>query len=172
MAWLLVLALAALAAAVAAAAHRGLGALQDTREQAWSALEAQLVKRHKLMIQIVGLCARLMTYERDTLDRLTTAGSAVVAAARRRNLPALAAADKNHRAASEDLFKLAAHYPQFGSSAAFKALRERAATLDARVDDRRERYNDAVSVLNFRCQAFPYSWVARSTGVRPAAFLS
>jgi hypothetical protein len=97
---------------------------------------------------------------------------AVIAAARRGNMPALAAAEKTQRAAAAALFSLAANYPQFGTSKAFKALRERASTLDARVDDRRERYNNAVSVLNFRCKAFPYSLVARSMGLRPSAFLS
>ena len=87
-------------------------------------------------------------------------------------MPALAAADKTHRIAAAALFGLADNYPQFGTSAAFAALRDRAATLDARVDERREQYNDAVSVLNFRCQAFPYSVVARTMGLRPAAFLS
>jgi LemA protein len=172
MAWILLAALAALAAAVIAAARRGLANLQDARQDAWAALESQLVKRQELMIQIVGLCSRLMRYERDALERVSTAGSAVIAAARRSNVPALAAADKTHRSAAAALFKYAASYPQFSSSTAFRALRERAATLDARVDEKREQYNGAVSVLNFRCQAFPYSLVARSMGMRPAAFLS
>ena len=139
MTWLLLLALAALLAAVSMSARRRLAALQDSRERALAALETQLLKRQELMIQIVGLCSRLMRYERETLERVSTAGSAVIAAARRDNLPALAAADKTHRAASEALFRLAANYPQFGTSAAFRALRERARTLDARVDERRER---------------------------------
>ena len=172
MAWILLVAFAALAAAVAAAARRGLANLQGSREEAWAALEAQLEKRHAHMIQIVGLCARLMKYERDTLDRVTTSGSAVLAAARRGNMPALAAADKTYRAAAESLFRLAANYPQFGTSRAFRALHERAMTLDGRVDERRETYNNVVSVLNVRCQAFPYSLVARTMGMRPAAFLS
>ena len=172
MAWILLIALAALTAAIAAAARRGLAGLQDAREQAWSALETQLEKRHAHMIQIVGLCARLMKYEHDALERVTTSGSAIIAAARRGNMPALAAADKAHRAAAEVLFRLAANYPQFGTSRAFKSLRERALTLDGRVDERREEYNNVVSVLNVRCQAFPYSLVARTMGMRPAAYLS
>ena len=166
------LAFAALAAAVVAAARRGLSVLQDSHDEAWTTLESQLVKRHELMIRIVGLCARLMKYERDTLDRVTTTGSAVIAAARRRNMPALAAADKSYRVAAGSLFALASNYPQFGTSTAFSALRERAATLEARVDERREQYNGAVSVLNFRCQAFPYNLVARTMGLQPAAFLT
>lgn len=172
MAWILLLAFAALAAAVAAAARRGLARLQDSREAAWSALQTQLEKRHAHMIQVVGLCARLMKYEKDTLDRVTGSGSAVMAAARRGNMPALAAADKSYRDAAEALFRLAANYPQFGTSQAFRALHERARTLDARVDERREQYNGVVGVFNVRCRAFPYSLVARTMGLRPAAFLS
>ena len=172
MAWLLLLALAALAAAVVMAARRGLAALQDARERALDALETQLVKRQELMIQIVGLCSRLMRYEPETLERVSIAGSAVLAAARGGNMAALAAADKTHRMASEALFRIAANYPQFGTSEAFRALRERAAILDARDDERREQYNTAVRVLNFRCEAFPYNVVARTMGMQPAPFLS
>ena len=165
------LALAALAAAIAMAARRGLAALQDSKQDAWAALEAQLQKRQELLAQIVALCAKPMREERETLDRLSIAGSAVVAAAKRTNIPALAAADKTHRAAVATLFERAASHPQLATSAAFAALRERVATLDARVDERREQYNAAVSVLNFRCHAFPYRLVARSMRVVPAAFL-
>ena len=166
MGWILLLALAALAAAVVAAGRRGRANLQESREDAWQALESQLEKRHAHRIRVVGLCARLMKYESDALDRVTKSGSAVIAAARRGNMPALAAADKTYRGAAESLFRLAANYPQFGTSRAFKALHQRAVTLDARVDERREQYNGVVGVLNVRCRAFPYSIVARTMGMR------
>jgi LemA protein len=172
MAWILVLALAALAAAIAIAARRGLAALQDTKQDAWTALETQIVKRQELALRIVALCSSPLQHERETLDRASIAGSAVLAAAKRTHIPALAAADKSHRAAFAAVFAFAARTPPLSGSAGFAALRERMATLDARVDERREQYNSAVSVLNFRCVAFPYSLVARTMGVRPAAFLS
>lgn len=171
MAWFLMLALAALAAAIAMAARRGLAALQDSTQDAWTALEAQLVKRQELLAQIVTLCARPLRDEPETLHRVSIAGSAVLAAAKRTNIPALAAADKAHRTAVTALFEHAGNHPPLAMSAAFTALRERVATLDVRVDERREQYNAAVSVLNFRCHAFPYRLVARSMRVTPAAFL-
>jgi LemA protein len=171
MAWILMLALAALAAAIAMAARRGLSALQDSKQDAWVALEAQLQKRQEFLTLIVALCARPMRDEPETLHRVSIAGSALLAAARRTNIPALAAADKTHRAAVAILLERVANHPQLATSAAFAALRERVATLDARVDERREQYNAAVSVLNFRCHAFPYRLVARSMRVAPAAFL-
>lgn len=171
MAWILLLALAALAAAVAIAARRGLGALLDSKQDAWSALEGQLSRRQDLLAQIVALCAKALRDEPETLDRVSIAGSAVIAAAKRMNVPALAAADKALRAAVAVLFERAGRHPQLATSAAFTALRERVATLNERVDERREQYNAAVSVLNFRCHAFPYSLVARSMGMAPDAFL-
>jgi LemA protein len=171
MAWILMLALAALAAAIVMAAHRGLTALQDSKQDAWVALEAQLQKRQELLALIVPLCAKPMREARETLDRVAIAGSATLAAAKRTNIPALAAADKALRTAVATLFERAANHPQLAMSAAFAALRERVATLDTRVDERREQYNAAVSVLNFRCHAFPYRLVARSMRVVPAAFL-
>ena len=171
MAWILVLALAALAAAIAIAARRGLLALQDSTQHAWSALESQLLKRQQLATRIVELCAKPLAEERETLSRARAAAGAVIAATKSANVPALAAADKSHRAAFSELFARAESHPHLSRSAAFDALRERMATLDARVDERREHYNAVVSVLNFRCVAFPYNVVARTTGVRPAAFL-
>jgi LemA protein len=171
MAWILMLALAALAAAIAMAARRGLAALQDSKQDAWAALEAQLRKRQELLAMIVALCAKPMHDEREVLDRVAITGSAVLAAAKRSNIPALAAADKALRAAVATLFERASNHSALAMSAAFASLHERVATLDVRVDERREQYNAAVSVLNFRCHAFPYRLVARSMRVVPAAFL-
>jgi LemA protein len=145
--------------------------LQDSKQDAWVALEAQLRKRQELLAMIVALCAKPMREERENLDRVAIAGSATLAAAKRTNIPALAAADKALRAAVAALFERAENHTQLAMSGAFAALRERVATLDTRVDERREQYNAAVSVLNFRCHAFPYRLVARSMRVVPAAFL-
>jgi LemA protein len=172
MAWILMLALAALAAAIAMAARRGLAALQESKQEAWIALESQLRKRQELLALIVTLCAKPMSDEPEILQRVSVTGSAVLAAAKKTNIPALAAADKAHRAAVAALFERAESRSPLAMSEAFTALRERVSTLDTRVDERREQYNAAVSVLNFRCHAFPYRLVARSMRVVPAAFLS
>ena len=171
MAWILLLALVALAAAVVFAARRGLSVLVDSKQHALSALVTQLSKRQDLLAQIVALCAKPMRDEPEILDRVSIAGSAVIAAAKRANIPALAAADKSLRTAVAALFERGGHHPQLANSAAFTALRGRVVTLDARVDERGEQYNATISVLNFRCHSFPYSLVARSMGMAPDAFL-
>ena len=171
MLWIIALAIAALIAAAAITARRGLIRLNDDRQQAWAALETQLAKRQELMTMIVGLCARLLHDEHEAIERVTHAADAVQAAVRRGDIPALAAAEKSHQGAVETLFALTGNYPQLAGSKAFEALRERVATLDGRVAHRREQYNLAASMLNMRCSAFPHRLVAWSTGVHPAALL-
>jgi len=171
MPWIIALAIAALIAAAAITARRGLIRLSDERQQAWDALELQLAKRQELMARIVELCARLLHDEHEAIERVTHAADAVQAAARREDIPALAAAEKSHQAAVGTLFALTGNYPQLAGSKAFAALRDRVATLDARVAARREQYNAVVSVLNFRCDAFPHRLVSRILGLRPAPIL-
>lgn len=171
MLWIIALAIAALTAAAAITARRGLIRLCDDRQQAWAALETQLVKRQELMTGIVELCARLLHDEHEAIERVTHAADAVLAAARRAEIPALAAAEKSHQAAVATLFALTGNYPQLAGSRAFAALRDRVATLDARVAERREQYNAVVSVLNFRCDAFPHRLMSRMLGLRPAPIL-
>jgi LemA protein len=171
MLWIIALAIAALITAAAIAARRGLIRLCDDRQEAWTALEAQLVKRQELMTRIVELCARLLHYEHEAIERVIHSADAVQAAARCEDIPALAAAEKSHQAAVATLFALTGNYPQLAGSSAFAALRDRVATLDARVAERREQYNAVVSVLNFRCDAFPHRLMSRLLGLRPAPIL-
>ena len=164
MLWIIALAIAALTIAAVIIVRRGLVRLNDDRQRAWAALVAQLAKREELMAQIVRLCARLLHEEHEAIG-------AVQATARGQDIPALAAAEKSHQAAVATLFALTGNYPQLTGSQAFAALRDRVATLDARVSERREQYNLAASMLNMRCSAFPHRLVARSAGVHPAALL-
>ena len=174
MAWIIVPLLAALAAAavtVAFALRRGLVRLRGDVDDAWRAFAEQLEKRQAHVTAMTTLCSRLMRYEQEALDRVTETGRVAQAAAARRDIPALAGAEKAQHAAVAALFELAGHYPQFVKSRAFAALVDRLATLDGRVADRRERYNEAVSLLNLRCGVFPSRLVASFSGYRRAEFM-
>jgi len=82
MTWIIALAIAALIAAAAITARRGLIRLSDERLQAWDALESQLAKRQELMARIVELCARLLHDKHEAIERVTHAADAVRVAAR------------------------------------------------------------------------------------------
>jgi LemA protein len=171
MVWLIVCALAALAVAAAIGIRRGLRRLEREVREAWGALEAQLRKREELMTRIIELCGRLMREEPETLERARAAGIAVLAAASRADIPALAAALEAQRTASGDLLTVAGGYPQLAGSAAFAALVARVDELDSRVAARREQYNGAASLMNLRCAAFPHRLAVRPFGFTPAHLL-
>ena len=174
MAWIIVPLLAALAAAaatVALAVRRGLVRLRGDVDDAWRAFAQQLEKRQAHVTAMTTLCSRLMHTERETLDRVTETGRIALAGAARRDIPALAGAEKAQHVAVATLLELAAHYPQFANSRAFAALVARLATLDGRVAKRREQYNEAVSLLNLRCGVFPSRVVAGLSGFARMEFL-
>lgn len=165
-------AFAALAIAIAVLIRRGLLRLDRDVREAWNALVAQHGKRAELMTRILELCGRLMRDEPETIERARLAGLAVLAAASRDDVPALAAAEEAHRAATGDLLTIAGSYPQLATSTAFAALVSRVDELDARVAARREQYNAAASLFNVRCGAMPHRVVARLAGMRPAELLA
>ncbi|MGQ0429943.1 MAG: LemA family protein [Gammaproteobacteria bacterium] len=171
MTWIILPALAALAVAVAIGIRRGLLRLDGNLREAWTALDAQLRKREELMSRIIELCGRLMHDEPETLERMRTAGRAVLMAASRTDVPALSAAEAAHRAAAGDLLTVAGSYPQLAGSTAFAALVSRMDELDSRVDARIEDYNAAASALNLRCAAFPHRLAARALGFAPAVLM-
>lgn len=164
-------ALAALAVAAAIAIRRGLRRLQRDVREAWQALDAQLRKREELMTRIIELCGHLLREEPETLERARAAGVAVLRAASRADIPALAAALEAQRATAGDLLTVAGSYPQLASSTAFAALVARVDELESRVDARREQYNAAANLMNLRCAAFPHRLAARALGFAPAPLL-
>ena len=174
MAWIIVPLLAALAAAavsVALAVRRGLVRLRGDVDDAWRAFAEQLEKRQAHVTAMTTLCSRLMRYEQEALDRVTETGRITLAAVARHDIPALAGAEKSQHTAVAALLELASNYPLFTKSRAFAALVDRLATLDGRVTDRRELYNEAVSLLNLRCAVFPSRLLAGLSGYGRAEFL-
>lgn len=171
MTWIIAPALAALAVAAAVLIRRGLSRLDQDAREAWDALVTQIGKREELMSRIVELCQRLMHEEPETLERARMATMAVLAAASRADISALAAAEEQHRAAAGDLLTIAGSYPQLATSTAFAALVSRVDELDARVAARREQYNAAASLLNLRCATFPHRLAARALGFRAVELL-
>ncbi len=166
MLWIILSVLAALAAIAAAAVamRRGLARLGDDVDLAWQELALQLDKRQQHVTAIATLCGRVMRDRPQAVERIVTSGRDLQAATARRDLAALASAEKSQHAAVAALFKLSRSYPPFAASQAFELLIHRLATLDDRVTERRERYNGAASVLNLRCGAFPNRVVAALSG--------
>lgn len=171
MAWILALALAiaALPTLVAILLRAGLARLRESVRQSWTGLDALLIRRHDLLPELVDLCARHMPDEQEIFERLSRAGTAVLQATARQDVPALAAADAVLRQSLARLLSLTGNYQRLRADSAFLDLRERLARIEASIAEHRERYNSAVNLLNVRCQAFPYRVIARAGGFGQSA---
>jgi LemA protein len=56
---------------------------------------------------------------------------------------------------------VAENYPDLKADASFKALQQRISELENGLADRREFYNDVVTLFNTRIEQIPDSWIAQ-----------
>ena len=138
---------------------------------AWSNIDVLLVQRHDELPKLVEVCRQYMEYERDTLERVTKARSAVDAARASGNVNSVGAAEQELRAGLGGLYAVAERYPDLKANDAFRQLQARISGLETAIADRREIYNDSVNANNVRLQTFPDVLVASFGDFHPAKLL-
>lgn len=174
MVWIILLAAAALVLLggfLLAAARRSLASLEETVSDAWPEIQIACERRAELVQRIVAFAARPLDDLPQVRARVTRTGAAVRDAVHRKDTLSLTAAEQAHRAAVAELLGRARGHPQLARSSAFAALVARVATLDARIDVQRERYNDAASVFNVRRGSLPFRIAALAAGIPRAPLL-
>ena len=142
------------------ATYNGLVAAAEKATRAWSELDVLLRQRHDEIPKLVESCEPHMQKERPVLDRLLEARAAVFAARQTRSADDLSRAEATLRAAATAFMARAAEHADLAASPAFSLLRQRQATLDLELADRRDRYNEAVRVYNAAIKRAPGNVVA------------
>jgi LemA protein len=142
------------------ATYNGLVAAADKATRAWNELDALLRQRHDELPKLVEICEPYMQKERTALERLLEARAAVFAARQARDADDLSRAEARLRAAATAFMARAAEHRDLAASPAFGLLRQRQATLDLELADRRDRYNEAVGVYNAAITRVPGNLVA------------
>jgi len=135
--------------------YNGLVRVGASVKLAWSNIDVLLVQRHDELPKLVEVCRQYMAYERDTLERVTKARSAVDAARSSGNMNSVGAAEQELRAGLGGLYAVAERYPDLKANEAFRQLQARISGLETAIADRREVYNDSVNANNVRLQTFP-----------------
>ena len=168
---ILFLALLVVAAIYAVRIYNGLVALRENVRKAWSNIDVLLTQRHDELPKLVETCKRYMAHERDTLERVMQARSAVFKAQGSGDVRALGAAEQQLREGLGRLFAVVENYPDLKADQSFQHLQTRITQLEDTIADRRELYNEAVNLNNIRLQTFPDLIVARLFEFRPAPLL-
>jgi LemA protein len=99
------------------------------------------------------------------------ARSRVSQARKTRDIRALGEAEGALRMGLEHLFAVAEAYPDLKTSETFGQLQARISGLEEAIADRREFYNDSVSLNNVAIERFPDVIIAQLTGFVPYRLL-
>lgn len=151
--------------------YNGLVSLKHNVRRAWANIDVLLKQRHDELPKLVEVCRQYMRHEQDTLARVTEARASVFAANQRNDVAGVGAGESALRAGLGQLYAVAENYPELKADDQFRHLRDRVTTLENSIADRREYYNEAVTLNNIRIETFPDVLVARWFGFGPHTLL-
>lgn len=158
---IVMLVLATVVLAYAIALYNGLVTLKHNVSKAWSNIDVLLKQRHDEIPKLVEICRQYMKHERETLETVISARSAVFAAREAGDVSGLGGAESLLRKGLGNLFAVAESYPELKADKTFKHLQDRITALENAIADRREYYNDSVNLNNVRIEQFPDVVIAR-----------
>lgn len=161
MVWVVLAAIALVGIIYVIVIYNNLVRLKHNVSKAWSNIDVLLRQRHDELPKLVETCRRYMQHERETLERVISARTAVGQAREKKDMAALSGAESLLRTGLGQLFAVAEQYPELRADASFQHLRERITGLENAIADRREFYNDCVNRNNIRIETFPDVILAR-----------
>ena len=166
-----VIGLAVVAAVYLATIYNNLVRLKHTVTKNWSNIDVLLKQRHDELPNLVETCKGYMKHERETLEAVMKARSAVASARAAGNVAALGPAEGALRMGLGSLMAVAEAYPDLKANQSFQHVQARISQLENAIADRRELYNATVNNLNIRIEQFPDVFVARNMGFKAADLL-
>jgi LemA protein len=140
--------------------YNNLVRLKHNVSQAWANIDVLLKQRHDELPKLVETCKQYMGYEKDVLQKVTEARTAVSKAQASGDMNALGKAETQMRLGLSNLFAVAENYPELRANESFQHLQARISQIEAQIADRREFYNDSVNANNVRIEQFPDGIVA------------
>ena len=148
-------------------AYNGIVGLRNRVDQAWSQIGVQLERRHDLIPNLVETVKGYAAHERTTLDAVTRARGAAVAA---QTPETRAQAENALTGALRQLFALAEAYPDLKANANFIQLQGSLSEIEDAIQSARRYYNAVVRDLNTSVQTFPSNFVASFFQFHPRGY--
>ncbi len=126
-------------------------------DKSWSNIEVLEKQRYDEIPKLVKVCEGYMQYERGTLQKVMEARTKYLQA---QGPAGMAQAGADLAGALKSLFAVAEAYPDLKANQNFTQLQGRVTALENEIADRREFYNESVTINNARIQQIPYVFVA------------
>ena len=151
--------------------YNGLVRLRLQTQNAWSDIDVQLKRRHDLVPNLVETVKGYAAHERSTLDSVTQARTAAVAA-QSAGPATRAAAEAQLTSALHGLTVAVEAYPQLQASGGFRDLQQQLAAIEDGIQNARRYYNAVVREFNAKIMQFPSNLIAGSFGFQPREFFA
>lgn len=145
--------------------YNGFIELRNQIGRAWANIDVLLKQRYDEVPKLVSICEGHMAHERAVFDRLSDARAALAGVT---SVKQRADAEGRVGRALGDLIAVAEAVPELRSSETFRALQQRVSELENRIADRREFYNDVVTIHNTRLEQLPDAWIGQGMRLVPA----
>src|SRR6266700_4046780 len=150
--------------------YNGLISARNRTQEAWSEIDVELKRRHDLIPNLVNTVQGYMSHERGTLEAVTNARAAAVAAGATGDPAKIGQAENMLSQSLRSLFAVSENYPDLKAISAFTNLQETLTATEDKIEFSRRFYNGNVRDYNISLQTLPTSMIAGVLGFKPFAF--
>jgi LemA protein len=157
----------ALALLLTVGVYNRLVGLRQRANQAFADIDVQLRQRHDLVPNLVETVKGYATHERGTLEAVTNARNAAVAAD---GVEGKVHAENALTGALRQLFAVAEAYPDLKANQNFLSLQAELSDIENKLAAARRFFNSAVGEFNAAIQQFPAVLFARTLGFHDREF--
>jgi len=135
--------------------------LENRIDNSWAQIDVQLKRRADLIPNLMETVKGYMKHERETLESVTNARSALMKAKTpQENVDA----DNMLTGALKSLFAVAENYPDLKANQNFLNLQDELAHTENKIAYSRQHFNDSVLSFNNTIETFPGNVFARRMG--------
>ncbi|HYT14393.1 MAG TPA: LemA family protein [Candidatus Nitrosopolaris sp.] len=170
MGWWIVLGIVVLVVLWLIFTYNGLISARNRTQEAWSEIDVELKRRHDLIPNLVNTVQGYMSHERGTLEAVTNARAAAVAAGATGDPAKIGQAENMLSQSLRSLFAVSENYPDLKAISAFTNLQETLTATEDKIEFSRRFYNGNVRDYNISLQTLPTSLIAGALGFKPFAF--
>ena len=143
--------------------YNGLITVSRTIDKAWANIDVLLKQRHDEIPKLISACESYMTYEKETLEKITAARISCIQA---KNIGESSQSESDLSKSLKTLFAVAENYPDLKSNQIFLQFQGRISYLESQIADRREFYNDSVNIYNIRINQIPDLFIAKPLNMK------
>lgn len=146
------------------AIYNSLVRMKNETDKAWSNIDVLLKQRFDELPKLIKVCEGYMQHEKNTLEAVIKARAMVGSAA----APQAQMEAQNFLSETlKSLFAVTERYPDLKADSLFRSLNQRISELEDQIADRRELFNEYITLYNIRIAQFPDVLVAAKFNFTP-----